>query len=207
MKGWAEELASSVGNDGLLSFLMPRTVNSCHQSATEKWNSPGNDEQRETHNNNNNDNNSSCNCAQVPPPYGLLHKGWMSRWRRSPVFWAVSKRNRHLQDAFEHSLHTMYCMSCPYIHINQAGAVSSLCSKQQLMVRSHNLACRKIMFQTFPALLCCAAHIQRRVISELIWVTGDIWCQQRTGAFLNVTFSIFWGCWDFLNGTAVMICD
>lgn len=67
-------------------------------------------------------------------------------------------------------------------------------------------ACMTIS-ENLPALLCCVARIQRRVISKLIWVTGDIWCQQRSGAFLNVTFSTFWWCWGFLNGTALMVCD
>lgn len=35
----------------------------------------------------------------------------------------------------------------------------------------------------------------------------NIWCRQRSGGFLNVTFSIFRRCWGFLNGTALMMWD
>lgn len=101
-----------------------------------------------------------------------------------------------------HSTRTHSC-------ITQATAVFSFRSgKQRPTVLSHNLAWCIIILEKFSCIvMLCSSYpkASHQWINSSNW--RNIWCRRRTWGFLNVTFSIFWGCWGFLNGTALMICD
>lgn len=66
-------------------------------------------------------------------------------------------------------------------------------------------------FSNFLKTLCIVILCRSYPKASHQWINlsnwRNIWCRRRTGGFLNVTFSIFWGCWGFLNGTALMIRD